>query len=83
MALTLTEAQTQLDLWLTASRAVAEGQSYSISTGAGSRSLTLANVSEIRQMIDYWQAQVQNLQSASSQRRGGIALANWNHDYPT
>lgn len=51
---TVAECQTQLDAWKAASIAVANNQSYSIKD----RSLTRANASEIRQMIDYWSNQL-------------------------
>lgn len=50
MPLTLATAQTQLDLWIAADSAVAQGQSYSI----GARSLSRANAAEITNKINYW-----------------------------
>lgn len=50
-----------LEEWLKAELAVTKGQSYNI----GSRSLTRANLSEIRNTIDYWQskyAQAENVE---------------------
>ena len=66
--LTLTQAKQQLDSWLKASQAVAQGQSYSISTEGGSRSLSRANARDILAQITFWQRQVQRLS------RGGISL---------
>lgn len=43
-------AEQKLKLWLDAENAVALSQSYTIE----GRSLTRANLSEIRQMIEYW-----------------------------
>lgn len=54
MALTLTQAQTALDAWIAADLAVAKGQSYSMN----GRTLTLANVKEIREQIHYWERRV-------------------------
>lgn len=54
MALTLTQAQTALDAWIAADLAVAKGQSYSMN----GRTLTLANVKEIREQIQYWERRV-------------------------
>ena len=48
-AITLEIAKEHLDIWLEAEKAVALGQSYTI----GSRSLTRANLSEIRKSIQY------------------------------
>ena len=50
----LTKAKTHLDAWETAELEVTTHQSYSI----GSRSLTKANLSEIRKQIIFWQNQV-------------------------
>ena len=54
MALTLTQAQTALDAWIAADLAVTKGQSYTMN----GRSLTLANVKEIREQIQYWERRV-------------------------
>jgi hypothetical protein len=62
--ITLATAEAKLELWLAADEAVAKKQSYSI---AG-RSLTLADVNDIRQNISYWQGWVDRLQASS---RGG------------
>lgn len=62
--ITLSQAQTQLDLWLAASEAVAKKQSYSI---AG-RSLTLADAADIQKSIQYWDTKVQKLCAADSGR---------------
>ena len=55
--ITLTQAETQLALWLEADAAVATGQAYTI----GGRSLTRANAREIRENITYWDKKVQRL----------------------
>jgi hypothetical protein len=62
--ITLTQAESQLTLWLAASAAVATSQSYTI---AG-RSLTRADAATIQAQIDYWNGMVQKLtaQAASS-----------------
>lgn len=59
MPLTLDRAKLHLEAWLDAELAVTQGQSYSI----GSRSLTRANLSEIRKQVDYWSAKVKLLES--------------------
>lgn len=63
-AITLTQAQAQLDAWMAAGLAVAQAQSYQI----GERQLTRANASEIRKNIDYWSAKVSVL---TAQQAGG------------
>ena len=54
MALTLSQAQTALDAWIAADLAVAKGQSYTMN----GRSLTMANVKEVREQILYWERRV-------------------------
>lgn len=58
-------AKKHLDAWLTAELEVTTHQSYTI----GSRSLTKANLSEIRKEIDYWQNEVSRLENI--EKRGG------------
>ena len=55
----LTEAQRRLQLWLDAEEAVASGQSYAI----GPRSVTRADLAEIRQRITYYSALVDKLEA--------------------
>lgn len=54
----LNVAKKHLDAWLTAELEVTTHQSYSI----GSRSLTKANLSEIRKQIIFWQNEVARLE---------------------
>lgn len=61
----LNVAKKHLDAWLTAELEVTSHQSYSI----GSRSLTKANLSEIRKQIIFWQNEVARLENL--QKRGG------------
>lgn len=63
--ITLAIAQKHLDAWLTAELEVTTHQSYTI----GSRSLTKANLSEIRKQIEYWGNQVARLENI--EKRGG------------
>ena len=65
--ITLTQAQTQLALWMAADTAVATGQAYSI----GGKSLTRADAKEIRNNIVFWDAQVKRLSRGGIQMRGG------------
>lgn len=60
----LTTAEAKLTEYLDAETAVLSGQSYSI----GGRSLTRANLREIREGILYWNSMVQRLD------RGGIKV---------
>lgn len=65
--ISLTTAQARLSTYLDAEAAVLRNQSYSI----GDRSLTRANLKEIREGIDYWSAKVNELQRNAS---GGIQV---------
>lgn len=58
-------AKKHLDAWLAAELEVTTHQSYTI----GSRSLTKANLSEIRKQIEYWQNEVDRLENI--EKRGG------------
>lgn len=58
-------AKKHLNAWLAAELEVTTHQSYTI----GSRSLTKANLSEIRQQIEYWRNQVARLENI--EKRGG------------
>lgn len=60
----LTKAKAHLDAWETAELEVTTHQSYSI----GSRSLTKANLSEIRKQIMFWQNQVTQLENMAKRR---------------
>ncbi|MBQ0067547.1 MAG: hypothetical protein KBS60_05155 [Phascolarctobacterium sp.] len=63
--ITLETAQKHLDAWLEAEMAVTNAQSYTI----GSRTMTKANLTEIRNAIEYWQGKVSALENA--QKYGG------------
>ncbi|MGG4470044.1 DUF6148 family protein [Paenibacillus alvei] len=54
----LATAKKHLQAWLDAELAVSTGQSYSI----GTRSLTRANLKEIRETITHWENRVSKLQ---------------------
>ncbi len=63
--ITLETAQKHLDAWLEAELTVTMGQSYTI----GSRVLTRANLTEIRNAIDYWNKKAIALENA--EKAGG------------
>lgn len=67
MAISATQAQTQLDLWIAADTKVAKGQSYS----TGNRTLTRANAAEITEKIEYWS---RKLEEANGTRTRGIGF---------
>lgn len=66
--ITFEESQKQLTHWLKANLAVAQGQSYTIATENGSRTLTRANAQEILKQITFWDNQLKRLS------RGGIRV---------
>lgn len=55
--ITIERAKIHLEAWLSAELSVSTGQSYSIN----GRSLTRANLSEIRKQIAFWRAEVNKL----------------------
>jgi len=63
--ITLAQAEAQLTSWMTASTAVAGGQSYTI----GGRSFTRADAKSIQQQIDYWDKKCQELSGESNVAR--------------
>lgn len=65
--ITQAQAEAKLQTWLDAEDRVASGQAYTI----GTRSLTRADLGEIRETLTYWQNQVQRL-SRGGIRVGGI-----------
>lgn len=68
-AITLKTAKAHLDAWLDAELACTTNQSYTI----GSRTLTRADLSEIRETIRYWQGMVTKLENQEKNRgRNGI-----------
>lgn len=68
--ITLAQAEAKLSTWLAAEEKCAAKQSYTISSSGGSRTLTFADLSDIREQIDYWQGHVTRLSRASTGRRG-------------
>lgn len=68
--ITKAQAQANLDAWVAADKAIAEGgQSYSI----GDRSLTRADLSEIRSQITFWQRAVNSLEAGELGKRQPLA----------
>lgn len=74
MSITLETANNMLQAWLNAEMAIATGQSYSM----GSRSLTRANLSEVRKSVEYWESKVNTLSGKITKRRvmGGLGICN-------
>lgn len=59
--ITLEEAEIHLRAWLKAELEVTLHQSYTI----GTRSLSKANLGEIKKQIEFWQSKVDNLEKIS------------------
>ena len=58
-AISAAKAREHLDVWLEAESAIATGQSYQI----GNRSLTRANLADVRRQIDYWRGLVERAEA--------------------
>ena len=69
MILNLSTARAALTAWIAADLAVAKGQSYSMN----GRSLTLANVREIREQIHYWERRVAAFSSSNKNTHAALA----------
>ncbi|EAQ5177143.1 hypothetical protein AHX05_19100 [Salmonella enterica subsp. indica] len=64
-AISLTEAQEMLSVWKEAYRAIAiGGQSYKL----GTRQLNRADLSEVREQLDFWRNEVERITAGT--RRG-------------
>ncbi|MCX4355666.1 MAG: DUF6148 family protein [Oscillospiraceae bacterium] len=62
--ITLKEAQKHLKIWLKAESEIATSQSYTI----GTRTLTRANLKEVRDQIKFWENKVAELESAAANK---------------
>lgn len=63
--ITLEMAQENLELWIEAMQEVTTHQSYQI----GSRTLTLADLSQIRLAVDFWNKKVEQLKGGRNKAR--------------
>lgn len=72
--ITLAQAEEQLAKYIEAENKVLQAQSYSI---AG-RELTRANLSYIRESIEYWDRKVKDMSASSTGRsRGRVITPGW------
>jgi len=62
MSITLEQAQTALNGWVSADLAISKGQSYSMN----GRTITLANIKEVREQIQYWERRINALQNPNT-----------------
>lgn len=67
---TLEVARTHLEAWLKAELAVSTGQAYKI----GSRQLTRADLSQIREQIKFWRNEVARLETGKRRSRRVIRV---------
>lgn len=70
--ITLEQAEAKLATWMEAEDAVASGQSYTIKD----RSLSRADLSVIRETIDYWNTKVQMLSRGGKRVRQIVPVRN-------
>lgn len=73
-AISLSEAETELAAALEALREARKAQSYSISTGGGSRSRTQHALKDLRDEVVFWQKQVERLSRGGIKVRGATPL---------
>ena len=59
-------AREMVTMWVEAEKAVMAGQSYTITVGGMSRSVTKANLKEIRDSINYWTKKYNRLSGTTS-----------------
>lgn len=69
--ITLAQAEERLSLYMDAEVKVLQGQSYRI----GERELNRANLSHIREAIEYWDAKVKLMTNAASGRGRSVNLS--------
>jgi len=63
-SITIEQAKVHLSAWLDAELKVTSNQSYTL----GRRTLTRANLSEIRKQIEYWRSMVERLENTSKMK---------------
>lgn len=68
MSISLETAEKHLNVWLEAELTIATGQSYTLATTNGSRTLTRASLTEVRDSIEYWNKKVLEAKAASKSR---------------
>lgn len=63
--ITLQEAQRHLAIWLEAEREIAISQNYRI----GTRTLTRADLGQVREQVKFWEKKVQQLDNRKGRNR--------------
>lgn len=79
MAITLERAKQNLEYWLQADEALAQGKTMTIN----GRSITLPSADEVSKRIDYWERKIVSISSTStmvagSKKQSGVCLASFN-----
>ena len=77
MARSTTEIQTELDAWYAARLAATNGKSITISTSAGSRTVSQFDLAEINETISLL---VRELSATTARQRHDFAVVNFNHN---
>lgn len=72
--LTLAQAEARLTEYMEAEAKVLAGQSYTIAGGGASRTLTRANLTEIREGIAHWNSMCQQLSTGRGARVRGVQI---------
>lgn len=66
--ITLEQAQARLDDWVKANEAVANYQSYTLSTANGGRTVTRVDASKVLEQITFWEQKVNQILRQSQGR---------------
>ena len=66
--ITVDIAKKHLEAWLEAELTVTSGQSYTLTSTNGARTLTRANLTEIRNSIEYWEKKLKEAESSAKGR---------------
>lgn len=61
-------AKKHLEAWLEAELTVTSGQSYTLTSTNGGRTLTRANLTEIRNSIEYWEKKLKEAEAKGKSR---------------
>lgn len=80
MPQTTTQIQTELNVWYAARTAAADGQSITIATSAGSRTLSSQNLLEINSTIDKLERQLASSKGVQPAKVHNFAVANFDHE---
>lgn len=74
--ITLTTAQTMLDLWLGAETALATSQSYEITVEGNTRKLTRADLMAVSKQVEIWNSRVISLGNRAAGRSRSRTIVN-------